>query len=116
MTSLIHLRDHALYAWTQVHTIRICTSTSCRDFRQSSSQSGRAPLNPYRPGGFLFLRTGRYQLRGAEIFEPLCTTIRGVFRGVVIRRRGVIYIYQGDGLWYRFMLVALATQVQEVES
>jgi len=27
----------------------------------------------------------------------------------------VIYIYRGDGLWHRFRLVALATQVREVE-
>jgi len=43
-------------------------------------------------------------------------TIRGVFRGLVVRRQGLVYIYRGDGLWYRFRLAALATQVQEVES
>jgi len=116
ITSLIHLRNHALCAWTQVHTMRIRTSTCYRDFRQSSLQFGRALFNPHLPGAFLFLWTGRYRLPGAEIFEHRWTTIRGVYRGVVIWRRGVIYLYRGDGLWYHFRLVALAMLVQEVES
>jgi len=33
-TILIHPRDYAVYAWTQVDTIRVRTETSCREFRQ----------------------------------------------------------------------------------
>ena len=55
ITSLIHIRDYPLYAWTQIHTIRVHNATSCRDFRQSSLQFGRAPLNPHLPSGFTFL-------------------------------------------------------------
>jgi len=116
ITSLIHLRDYPLYPWSQVHTVRVRTATSCRDFPQSSSQFGRGPFNPHLPSGFTFLRTRRYRLPGAGISEHRFITIRGVFRGVVIRQGSIIYIYRGDGLRYRFRLVALATEVQEVES
>jgi len=58
ITCIIHLRDHALYAWTQVHSIRVRTATSCRDFRQFSLQFTRAPFNPHWPSGLSFLWTG----------------------------------------------------------
>ena len=42
--------------------------------------------------------------------------MRGVFRGVVVRRGSVIYIYRGDGLWYILRLAVLVTEEREVES
>jgi len=84
ITSLIHIRDYPLYAWTQVHTIRVHTATSCRDFWQSALQFGRAPFNPHLPSGFKFLRTRWHRLPGAEISGYRPITIRGIFRGVVV--------------------------------
>jgi len=116
VASIIHLRDHALYAWSQVNTLRLRTATSCREFRQSSLQFIRASFNPHLLSGSSFLWTRRYWLPGAEILKHQCVTIRGIFRGVIVRRQGVIYIYCGDGLWLRYRFVALAMEEQEVES
>jgi len=116
VSSVIHLRDHALYAWSQVNTVRLRTATSCREFRQSSLQCGRASFNPHLLSGFLLLWNRRYWLTGAEILQHRCVTIQGIFRGVIVWRQGVIYIYRGDGLWLRCRLVALAMEEQEVES
>ena len=73
-------------------------------------------FNPHLPSGIPFLRTREYRLPGAEISSHRTLTVRGVFPRVIGRWRGVIYLYRGDGLWYRFRLAALAAQVQEVES
>ena len=90
--------------------------TSCQDFRQSSLQFARAPFHPHLPSGFTFLSTRGYRLPGAEVLEYRSITIQVVFRGVVVRRGSVIYIYRGDGLWYRIRLAVLITEEQEVES
>jgi len=116
ITSLNHIHDYAFYAWTQVDTIRVCTSIDSQTFRQSSLQFGWAPFNPHLPSGFTFLRPREYRQSGIEISQYRRITIRGVFWGVVVWQRGEIYIYRGDELWYRFREVVLATQVQEVES
>jgi len=110
ISSLIHLRDYPLYAWAQVYTIRVHTTTSCRDFRQSSLQFGRAPFNPHLPHSVPFLSFRRYQLPGAEISEYWSITVRGIFPGVVARRGDLIHLYRGDGLWYRFRLGVLVTE------
>jgi len=93
------------------------TATDCRTLWQPSLQFGRDQFDPHLlPSGFTFSRTGEYRLPGAEISENCRITIRGDFLGVVIRRRGVVYVYRGDRLWHRFQLGALAIQVLEVES
>jgi len=109
---ILSTRDYAFYAWTQIHTIRVRTATSCRVFRQSSLQFGRATFNPHLSSGVSFLRTGRYRLHGAEVSSDRAITIRGVFRGVVIQRGNVIYVYRGDGLWHRYRLVALPAEAR----
>jgi len=116
ISSLIHLWDYPLYAWSQVYTIQVRTTTSCRDLRQSSHQFGRALSDPHLPRGVPFLSIRRYRLPGAEISEYQSITVRGVFRGVVVRRGSLIYLYRGDGPWYRFRLGVLVTEEQEVES
>jgi len=113
---ILSTRDYAFYAWTQIHTIRVRTATSCRVIRQSSLQFGRASFNPHLSSGVTLLRTREYRLPGAAVSSHQAITLRGVFRGLVVQRRNAVYIYRGDGLWYRYRLVALATQVQEVES
>jgi len=35
---------------------------------------------------------------------------------VVVRQGNVIYIYRGDGLWYRFRLAVHVSEEREVES
>jgi len=62
------------------------------------------------------LSTTRYGFPGAEISQRRVVTVRGVFRGVVARRGRVIYIYRGDGLWYRFRLGVLVVEEREVDS
>jgi len=113
---LIHTRDYALYAWTQIHTIRVRTASGCRVFRQPSLQFGRAAFNPHLSSGVTFLRTREYRLPSADVSSHRFVSLRGVFRGLVVQRREAVFVYRGDSLWYRFRLVALATQVQEVES
>jgi len=113
---LLSTRDYAFYAWTQIHTIRVRNHSSCRVIRQSSLQFGRAAFNPHLSSGVTILRTREYRLSGAEVSSHRAITIRGVFRGLVVLRGNAVYIYRGDGLWYRYRLAALATTVQEVES
>ena len=105
---LLSTRDYALYAWTQIHTIRVRTATSCRVVRQPSLQFGRAVFTPHLSSGVSILRTGEYRLPGVEVSSHRFITIRGVFRGVVVQRRNAVYVYLGDGLWRRYYLEALA--------
>jgi hypothetical protein len=51
----------------------------------------------------------------ALIFEYWHTSSGGIFRGLVIRRRGLIFLYLGDGLWRKHDLEALARHGQVVE-
>jgi len=50
------------------------------------------------------------------VSEHRVVTIRGVFRGTVLERGGLIYVYRGEGLWYRFRTGVLVVQEGEVES
>jgi len=54
-TSIIHLCDYTLYAWTQIDPIRVRTANGSGTFRRSSLQFGKAPFNPHLPGGYTFL-------------------------------------------------------------
>jgi hypothetical protein len=56
---------------------------------------------------FLFLPTQDYLVPGAEIFKHQCVTFRGVFRGVVVRRGSLMFVYIQDEHWRRFDLAAL---------
>jgi len=116
ISSLINLRDHPLYAWTQSYTIRVCTSAGCRVVRQSSVQFARAQFNPHLPSGFTFCATREHRLPGVTVSEHRLVTIRGVFRGPAVRRGSLILIYREDGLWYRFRSGVLIVQEREVES
>jgi len=60
-TALIHCRDYALYAWSQIYTIQVRTATSSQTLWQPSLQFGRASFNPHLPSGFTFLRTQEYR-------------------------------------------------------
>jgi len=105
-----------LYAWTQVYTSRVRTAMSSRVIWQSSIEFTRAQFNPHLPSGFSFRANREYRLPSVTVSEYWFITIRGVFRGPVVQRRGVIYIYRGDGLRYRFRLGVLVVQEREVES
>ena len=106
---IVSTRDYAFYAWTQIHTIRVRTTSNCRVIRQPSLQFGRATYNPHLSSGVTFLRTREYRLPGVEISSHGAVTIRGVFRGVVIQRADAVYVHLGDGCWRRYRLAALAT-------
>jgi len=90
---LLSTRDYSLYAWTQIHPIRVRTASSCQVVRQPSLQFRRGTFNPHLSSGVTFLRTREYGLPGAEIASHRTITIRGIFRGVVIQRRDAVYIY-----------------------
>jgi len=84
ITSLINTRDWALYAWTSLHTCRVCTATESQVFQQSSFPIGKGPFNPHLLGGFSCLQVQEYRIPGAEISEHRRTTVQGIFQGVVI--------------------------------
>jgi len=115
ITSLINTRDWVLYSWTSLYTCPVCTATKSRVFRQSSFSIGRAPVNPYVPGGFSFLRVQEYLVSGTTMCQHRHTTIQVIFQGLVIRRRSLIILYLGDSSWRSFDLKVLASQGQEVE-
>jgi hypothetical protein len=102
ITSLIHLRDQAIYVWTTLDTIRIRTSEDCRVVRKFAYSIGRSTPNPDLPSGFSFLSTREYRVPGATVSEHRCTTIGGVGKRVAFRRGSLIYIYLADGHWRRF--------------
>ena len=96
-----------LYAWTSVYTSRVRTATESGEFRQIAFRVGRAQCNPHLRCGVTFLSAREYRLPGAEIHQHRRFTLRGVFRGVVVRRRSLIFVYIGDGNWHRFDLAVL---------
>jgi len=104
-----------LYAWTSVHTSRVRTATESREFRQVAFRVGRARPNPHLRCGFTFLSTREYRLPGAEIHQHRRFTLRGVFRGVVVRRGNLIFVYIGDGNWHRFNLTELEDAAVELQ-
>ena len=107
ITSLIHTRDWALYAWTSLYTCRIRTAEESREFRQIDFRIGRAAFNPHLRCGLAFLSERRDSLPGVEIYQHRTFTIRGIFRGVVVRRGNLVFVYIGDGNWHRFKLDVL---------
>jgi hypothetical protein len=60
------------------------------------------------------LRVSEYQLSGATVSEYRSITIQGVFRGVIVGQRSLIFVYIGDRCWRRISLEALAREGQEV--
>jgi len=116
ISSLINLRDYPLYAWTQVYTIRIRTASDCRSIRRTAICAARAQFTPHLPGGFSFFAARESRLPGVTVSEHWVTTIRGIFRGPVVRRGSLVFVYRGDGLWYRFRLCVLVEQERGVES
>jgi hypothetical protein len=102
ITSLIHLRDQAVYVWTTLDTIRIRSAMSCRVIRKFTYSVGRSTFNPHLPNCFSFLSTREYRVPGVEVSEHRCTTIQGVGRRVVTRRGDLVCLYLGDGQWRRF--------------
>jgi hypothetical protein len=104
-----------LYAWTSVHTSRVRTATESREFRQIAFRVGRAPFNPHLRCGISLVSTREYRLPGAEIHQHRRFTLRGVFRGVVVRRGGLIYVYIGDGNWHQFDLSVLEDEAVRLQ-
>jgi hypothetical protein len=102
ITSLIHLRDQAVYVWTTLDTIRIRSAEECRVIRRFNYSIGRSTFNPHLPIGFSFLSTQRHRLFGTTVHQHRRVTIRGVGRRVAFRRGDLVYIYIGDGSWRRF--------------
>jgi hypothetical protein len=101
-----------------------------REFQQFAFRIGRATFNSHLRCGVSFLSTREYRLPDAEISQHRRFTLRGIIRGVVVRRGSLIFLYIGDGQWHRFNLSQLETaalklavrelgaleEVQEVES
>jgi hypothetical protein len=83
ITSLMHLRDQAVYVWTTLDSIRIRSAESCRVIRKFAYSIGRSTFNPHLPNGFSLLSTREYRLPGVDVSEHLCVTIPGVGRRVV---------------------------------
>jgi len=102
ISSLIHLRDQAIYVWTTLDTIRIRSATDRRVIRRFDFSIGRSLFNPHLPSGFSFLSIRDYRLSGVEVSDHWHTTIQGVGRRVAIRRGSLVFIYLGDGEWRRF--------------
>jgi len=102
ISTLIHLRDQAVYVWTTFDTIRIRSATSSQVIRKFAYSIGRSTFNPHLPNGFSFLSTREYRLPGVEVSEHRRVTLRGVGRRVAFRRGSLVYIYIGDRLWKRF--------------
>jgi hypothetical protein len=71
-------------------------------------------VNPHLRCGVLFLSAREYRLPGAEISQSRRVTLQGIFRGVVIRRRSLIFLYIGDGRWHRFNLERLEAAALEL--
>ena len=61
-------------------------------FRQSSFSIEREPFDAHLLGGFSFLLVREYQISGVMISQHRRILIEGIFRGVVTRGRGLIYI------------------------
>jgi hypothetical protein len=96
-----------VYAWTSVHTNLARTATGCRELWQLAFGIGQALFNPQLHCGFLFLSDREYQVPGAEISQYRRFTHEGIFRGVVVRRGNLIFVYIGDSWWCRFDLETL---------
>jgi len=116
ISSLLSTRDCATYAWTNIESTRVPTATSCWIFWQTTFRISRAVFNPHLPCGILFLRTREYWVPGVEMSQHQCITIRGIFWGVVIQQKRLIFCYFGDGCCYRFDLEGLARRSLEAES
>ena len=114
ITSLIHTRDSAGYAWTSLYTSLVHTVEDCQVIWQLAFQIGGAPFHPHVRCDFSFLWAREYRLPGAEISQHRRFTLRGIFRGVVTQQRGVIFVYIGDGLQHRFDLDRLEAAALEL--
>lgn len=93
----------------------MCTATDCLVLRQSSGASERGPFDLHLPGGFSFLPTWEYLVPGAQRSAHHRITIWGIYRGLVIRCRGLIYVYIIIGLWRRYNYAAVARRGPEVQ-
>jgi len=102
ITSLIHLRDNALYAWTQVDTISIHTPEEHRTLRRFYCSTALASFNPHLPCGLAFCHQYRYWLPRTSIRIYQVITIRRVFQGVVVSGRGLAFgLDARTGVWSR---------------
>jgi len=109
ITSLIHTQDWAVYACTSIYSSPVRVAEDYREFRQFAFRIGRAPFNPHLLCGFSFLSTRQYRLPGDEVSQHRPSTLGGIFWGVVVRRRSLIFVYIRDGNWPRFDLERLET-------
>jgi hypothetical protein len=99
--------DWALYAWTSLHACRVRIARESPVLRQSSLSLGRGPFNLHLPGGFSFVRVWEDRVPGAITSEYRLTTVWGIFRGLVVSWRSLIFFYLGESLWRRYDLEAL---------
>jgi len=67
IAQLISLRDYALYAWTQLDTLSICTPEERRTLQQSYCSTGRATLNTHLPSGLAFCHLYRYLVPNTSV-------------------------------------------------
>ena len=100
ISSLIHLRDYALFAWTQVDTISVCTTEASQTFQRTYCSSGRASFNPHILSGLAFHHLYWYQLPCTLILMYRVITHRRVSRGLVVSGGGLVYgFYVATGDW-----------------
>jgi len=102
ITSLIHLRDYALYAWAQGDTIPVCTPEECRTFGQLYCSTGRASFNPDIAHGVAFCHQHWYQLPSTSICVNRVITIQRVLWRLAFPGRGLIFgIKEDTRTWSR---------------
>ena len=100
ITSLIHLRDYALYTRTQVDTISVHTPEASRTLRQSYRSTGRASFNPHLPIGVGFGHFYRYRLPHSSIPIYKVITLQTVFQRLVVSGSDVVFgLEETTGTW-----------------
>jgi hypothetical protein len=75
ISTLIHVRDQAVYVWSTLDTIQIRSAENCQVIRRFAFSVGRSTPNPHLPSGFSFLLTREYRLFGVEESEHRRITI-----------------------------------------
>lgn len=84
ITSLVHLRDQAMYVFSTIDTIRISSATSCCAIWRVTFSVGQSSVNPHLPSGVSFLGTREYLLPGVMALQHRRWAMSGVSRLVVV--------------------------------
>jgi len=108
ISSIIHLCDYALYAWTLVDTISIRTPQARRTFRRTHCSSGWASFDRHISSGLACCHLYRYRLPWTSIHIYRDISLRRIFRRSVVSGTGIIYGFEeSTGNWSQIDLHAL---------